>query len=445
MQKNTWLYLALSTVLLTASCGKDLDDSMDYEAAIVKDTSIKGGSSDTQNKDNPNSFSSEKTIKDLKAGKLHDYISDAEKYHIEKLTLTGELNGMDFRLIRDMAGCNYLGDKTEGKLKVLDFSEAKIVASDDKYLDADHLLDWGGTYRFYIKKDNELPQYLFHGCKFTTIIVSKYATSIGDYAFCYCSELNSLSIFDKVTSIASHVFYYCTSLKSIKIPNTVTSIGLSTFAGCSSLTSIDLSSKITSIKANLFGGCSSLATIKLPESVTIIQNNAFENCTNLTSISLPKSVESIDKYAFSGCKNLNSIILSNKLKSIEKYTFAHCISLKSIEIPDNVVSIGEFCFEYCSSLTSVLLPISLKKIELYAFLDCKNLTLVISPINDPPQIDDYAFKDISSQAILQVPKGSKSKYESISGWKTYFKEIKEVDTSNSGGVPSEGDNPTPNY
>lgn len=46
MKKITWLYLALSTVLLTASCGKDLDDSMEYEAVIVKDTSVMPKESD---------------------------------------------------------------------------------------------------------------------------------------------------------------------------------------------------------------------------------------------------------------------------------------------------------------------------------------------------------------------------------------------------------------
>lgn len=43
------------------------------------------------------------------AGTLPTLIPEAEKYLIEDLTLTGELNGTDFRLLRDMAGCDYLG------------------------------------------------------------------------------------------------------------------------------------------------------------------------------------------------------------------------------------------------------------------------------------------------------------------------------------------------
>ena len=80
-----------------------------------------------------------KTINVATAGTLPSLISDDEKYTIEELTLTGELNGTDFRLLRDMAGNNYLGQDTEGKLRILDFSGAKIVAGGEKYLDIDNI------------------------------------------------------------------------------------------------------------------------------------------------------------------------------------------------------------------------------------------------------------------------------------------------------------------
>jgi hypothetical protein len=60
-----------------------------------------------------------RTINVEVAGTLPTLISDAEKYEIEELILTGELNGTDFRLLRDMSGNNYLGKPTNGKLKTL--------------------------------------------------------------------------------------------------------------------------------------------------------------------------------------------------------------------------------------------------------------------------------------------------------------------------------------
>ena len=46
----------------------------------------------------------ERTINVATAGTLSSYISDDEKYQIEKLTLTGEINGDDIGFIREMAG-----------------------------------------------------------------------------------------------------------------------------------------------------------------------------------------------------------------------------------------------------------------------------------------------------------------------------------------------------
>ena len=45
-----------------------------------------------------------RTIHVATAGTLSNYISEEEKYQIEELTLSGLLNGTDFKFIRDMAG-----------------------------------------------------------------------------------------------------------------------------------------------------------------------------------------------------------------------------------------------------------------------------------------------------------------------------------------------------
>lgn len=54
-------------------------------------------------------------------------------------------------------------------------------------------------------------------------------TSIGSYAFCYCTSLENIEIPNKVTNIGGRAFYNCDSLTSITIPNSVTNIGESAF------------------------------------------------------------------------------------------------------------------------------------------------------------------------------------------------------------------------
>ena len=71
------------------------------------------------------------TIKLEKAGTLPDKIGSSKKYKITNLKIIGEINGTDLRMIREMAGSNSKGDYTDGKLSVLDLSEAKIVGGGD--------------------------------------------------------------------------------------------------------------------------------------------------------------------------------------------------------------------------------------------------------------------------------------------------------------------------
>ena len=67
------------------------------------------------------------TIKLDKAGTLPDRISESKKYLITNLKVVGEVNGTDWKFIREMAGCDYDRKETDGKLSILDLSDAKIV------------------------------------------------------------------------------------------------------------------------------------------------------------------------------------------------------------------------------------------------------------------------------------------------------------------------------
>jgi hypothetical protein len=69
-------------------------------------------------------------------------------------------------------------------------------------------------------------------------IVSNTVTSIGDYAFYFCTGLTSVTIPNTVTSIGNYAFSSCTSLTSVTIPNSVTSIGNYAFIACSGLIEI---------------------------------------------------------------------------------------------------------------------------------------------------------------------------------------------------------------
>ena len=216
------------------------------------------------------------TIKLEKAGTLPDRIGSSKKYKITNLKIIGEINGTDLRMIRKMAGSNSNGNSTDGKLSVLDLSEAKIVEGGDYY------------YNDYI--DN-------------------YYTSndvIGSYAFRGCSGLTSLNL-----------------------PAGITSIGDGAFGGCSGLTSLTLPAGITEIGTSAFYDCSGLTSLNLPAGITSIGKSAFEFCSRLTSLNLPAGITEIGSYALMDCSGLTSIyVYAEKLPKIGSDVFYGCDAKK---------------------------------------------------------------------------------------------------------------------
>ena len=188
------------------------------------------------------------TLKLDEAGTLPNRIAVSRKNLITNLKIVGKINGTDLKFIREMAGRDFNLKKTDGKLSILDLSDAKIVAGGDAYV------RYGENH--YTYKNDKL----------------------GVYAFVDCSGLTSLTI-----------------------PSSVTSIGYGAFEGCSGLTSLTIPSSVTSIGWGAFDGCSGLTSLTIPSGVTSIGGGAFEGCSGLTSMTIPSSVTSIGNYAFYGC------------------------------------------------------------------------------------------------------------------------------------------------
>ena len=210
------------------------------------------------------------TIKLEEAGTLPNKIGSNRKYQITNLKIIGEINGTDWRMIREMAGSNYSGNDTEGKLSALDLSEAKIVAGDDYYYQ-------DGYTRYYTFND-VIGSYAFRGCSgLTSINLPAGITEIGSSAFDGCSGLTSLTLPAGITSIDWYAFEDCSGLTSLTLPAGITYIGHYAFWGCSGLTSLTLPTGITSIGDGTFWGCSGLTSINIPTSITKIGDGAFND------------------------------------------------------------------------------------------------------------------------------------------------------------------------
>ena len=203
------------------------------------------------------------TIKLEEAGTLPHKIGSSKKYLITNLKIIGEINGTDLGMIHEMAGRISEGELTDGKLSVLDLSEARIV-------------EGGG--RYYTSND-----------------------VIGEFAFSGCSGLTSLTLPAGITEIDSYAFQHCSGLTSLTLPAGITKIGEFAFVGCSGLTSLNLPDGITKIGYEAFSGCSGLTSLTIPDGITSIGGSAFSGCSGLTSLTIPSSITYISGSAFAGC------------------------------------------------------------------------------------------------------------------------------------------------
>ena len=200
------------------------------------------------------------TLKLNEAGTLPNMISESQKYLITNLKIVGKINGTDLKFIREMAGRDFNMEKTDGKLSILDLSEAKIVAGGSAYVSY-----YGDTK--YTSND-ELGYYVFEGCSgLTSLTIPSSVTEIGRYAFYGCSGLINLTIPSGVTEIGSEAFEGCSGLTSLTIPSSVTSIGDWAFEGCSGLTSIYVYTKnLPELGFNVFFGCNAKnCTVYVPK------------------------------------------------------------------------------------------------------------------------------------------------------------------------------------
>ena len=253
------------------------------------------------------------TIKLEKAGTLPDRIGSSKKYKITNLKIIGEINGTDWRMIREMAG------RTDGKLSVLDLSEAKIVKGGDYYYS---LYKYGENKKIYTSND-VIGTCAFSGCSgLTSLTLPAGITEIGDWAFNGCSGLTSLTLPAGITWIGDGTFDGCSGLTSLNLPDGITHIGSSAFSGCSGLTSLTLPDGITYTGSSAFSGCSGLTSLNLPAGITWISESAFSGCSGLTSLNLPAGITEISSYAFQGCSGLTSIyVYAEKVPKIYSSVF----------------------------------------------------------------------------------------------------------------------------
>ena len=219
---------------------------------------------------------------------------------------------------------------------------------------------------------------------------------IGEIAFLYCSDLESLTLPNSVTTIGANAFYDCAGLISLVVPSTITTI---TESGSAFYNVPNVIYEGTLTNSDNWGAkclngyVDGKFVYKDEEHKTL----CAVSCNLKGTVNIPNTVRIIDSSAFaSQFSKTTSVMMGSSLKSISNYAF------------------------YESNITSVVIPSTIQSIGSWAFGRCRSLTSIICEASTPPTYknDAIPFRDGKPIPNIYVPANSVAKYKAASGWST---------------------------
>lgn len=406
-----------------------------------------------------------------KAGTLEECIAASGKNvaKIRNLKVTGEINSVDFAVMRYMM--KYL--------TALNLKDVRIVKSNGGCLHAGSGNDYSDN------KDDCIPSHALENKEsLTFLVLPDRLKSIGEAAFCDCVALSgNINFPEGLVSIEKAAFRNCKSLLSINFPTSLTRIGNElgyigywdgVFAHCTELCcelvlpenieiigmgsfyncpglygQLHLPESLTAIGAEAFGGCTGFTgSIKIPQAIctihegtfdncgfngtlslhngiTVIGANAFKNSRFKGELNLPSELEVISNECFLNCDFTGNLVLPKTVRTIGSHAFENNGRLTGIiEIPEGVISIGAGAFAKCLNIEGVIFPESLEAIKQDngrgAFEDCFGINRIVCKGVEPPYLHSRAFDGVSKENFtIEVPENAIVRYQTATGWKDF--------------------------
>ena len=142
------------------------------------------------------------------------------------------------------------------------------------------------------------------------VILSEGITSIDDYAFHRCQNLEQLVLPTSLQTIGAYAFYCCDSLEQLALPAGLQTIDAHAFNYCQNLKELVLPASLQTIGAYVFNSCQGLGQLALPEGLQTIDAHAFEECRNLVDVTIPDSLQTLGQDCFKECNKLQLIDMS---------------------------------------------------------------------------------------------------------------------------------------
>ena len=273
-----------------------------------------------------------------------------------------------------------------------------------------------GDYAFY--------GYSSLGYDLTSVTIPASVTSIGEYAFQYCSRLTSVNIPESVTKIGKNAFCLCSSLTSVTIPNSVTKIGFSAFQSCKSLSSVIIRGSEVEIEKFAFAYCSSYLKCAYPNTM----QNPFP--ADFHAMSYPKNAIISGNVIYGPDRKSVLFVAYNEdgdysvpsyVTEIGDEAYRYLPNLTAININNDVTSIGDHAFADCNALENVILPMKLETLGSAVFENSGIIKNVV--FNGPTPVEgtaDVFDSKVYEDATLYVRSGRQTLFMAVSPWKFFY-------------------------
>ena len=197
----------------------------------------------------------------------------------------------------------------------------------------------------------EIRMKAFSGTALTEFVAPEALRRIWSYAFEGCNALSEVEL-KNVRSLGDGAFRYCPELQSVTLPDTLTALGGDMFGGCTSLTEIDMPDNPITVPSTMFDktafyndpanwdngvlyaddylitGNSELAALTeytVKEGTIVIADSAFNYPgagRQLEKSVLPDGLYRIGKSAFSGLSRLTEINIPASVRAVGYGAFA---------------------------------------------------------------------------------------------------------------------------
>lgn len=259
---------------------------------------------------------------------------------------------------------------------------------------------------------NTIAQSAFEGCINLIEVIFSQNTQIryiGDRAFYGCIMLKNFSLGDNMlTSIGEYAFAYCSGLANVEFSSTVEHIGKRAyFESGISFARFNDNSVLLSVLEDTFRNCINLKTVVFGNNCRIenISVSAFENCGNLMSVIIPENnrkLTKIEDNAFKDCVSLVNVSLPSSLMEIGDDAFLNAPYVESNN--DLIMTVGSVLLRYIGDDTVVTISKDVAAISKGAFKDNHYITKVVFEEGSRLfAIGDEAFAGCVNLADINFP------------------------------------------